>query len=70
MATETTKFENRVALMEKTFNRGWALKLCKEGEGYSIRLAQFNGEVSSQFTFYYDKAVTIFNDTSKVIGHK
>lgn len=63
----TTKFEDRKAIKQKNFNRGWCIKLCKEGKGFSIRLAQFNGEISSKFTFDEKKANSIFEDVCKII---
>lgn len=57
----TTKLENRKVIKVKTFNRGWSVSLCPEGAGYSVRLAQFNGEVKSWFRFDKDAALTVFD---------
>lgn len=60
-----TKFENRQSLKVKNFNHGFSVKLCAEGKGFAVRLAQFNGEFKSWFRFDKTAAETIFTQVCK-----
>lgn len=62
-----TRFENRKALNEKHFNRGWCVKLCPEGRGFAIRLAQFNGEIKMWFRFDLNVAENVFNQVCSFV---
>jgi hypothetical protein len=61
------KFEERSSLYMTSFQKGWAVKLCEEGKGYSVRMAQHNGEISSRFTFDREKAISIYVDICNLI---
>lgn len=70
MNTTTTRFEDRNSVKTKHFNRGWCVKICPEGKGFSVRLSQFNGEVKSWFRFNRKDADLVFNQVVSFIGHK